>query len=74
MTDEEKMLWMFNEVHGKITGACYVEVGPAFEDDDAFDPELYVHLMKDGNICWSKSKAELVFDYITKPLDDTSND
>jgi hypothetical protein len=65
MTDKEKMLWMFERVHGEITGACYVEV---HEGED--DPEvLTLHLMKHGKSCWTKTKAELVFDFITLHLD-----
>lgn len=70
MNDEDKLLWMFKEVHGEITGACYIEV----ECDDMGDP-IAVHCMKDGNLCWTKTKLDLVFEYLTKHLDakDTTN-
>ncbi len=62
MTDEEKLLWMFKEVHGD-TGRCYPEV----KEDYKGDPHK-VNLMKDGEVCWSVSKADLMFDYLTKHL------
>lgn len=61
MTDEEKPIWMFEQAHGKVTGSSYLEV------DEDFPPSM-IHVMKDGNVCWSKTKAELVFDYLTKDL------
>jgi hypothetical protein len=64
MTDSEKMEWMFIETYGEMTGSCYVEV----EDNDEYEAER-VHCMKDGLSCWSKNKAELVFDYLTRHLD-----
>lgn len=61
MTMEEKMTKMFNEIHGVPSLSCYTEV----ELDEDCNP-IYIHLMKDGNICWSMSKADLVFEYLTK--------
>jgi hypothetical protein len=57
MNDEEKLLWMFEQVHGKMSLSCYAEV-------DA--EEGTVSCMKDGNVCWTVTKADLVFDYIMK--------
>jgi len=61
MADEEKILWMFEEVHGEMTGSCYTEV----EYDD-FGKAIEVSVMKGGNVCWSESKADLVFSYLIK--------
>jgi len=63
VTEEGKMLWMFKEIHGEITGACYVEV---HEDENT--QELTVHLMKHGNSCWFSNKTDLLFDFITKNI------
>ena len=60
MTDEEKLEKMFTEVHGEMTGSCRTEV---YHED--YEPEG-IHVMKDGNVCWSKSKTDILFDYITK--------
>lgn len=60
MSEDEKILWMFNKVHGEITGACYLEVE---YDDEELNP-IGVHLMKHGNICWTASKLDLVFDFL----------
>ena len=66
MGEEEKLLWMFTQVHGEIIGACYLEV----EIADEFEiEETRVNVMKQGNLCWSASKVDLVFDYLTKHLD-----
>ena len=63
MNDEEKLLWMFAEVYGEITGSCYREVIM----DDSEEP-LGISVMKNGNLCWYKSKLDIVFDYLTKHL------
>jgi hypothetical protein len=63
MNDEEKLMWMFEQVYGRITGSCYTEV----EKDESDDP-IAVHVMKYGNYCWSKTKLDIVFDYLTKHL------
>jgi len=64
MNDEEKMKWMFEKVQGEMTGACYAEV--TYNEDEEPDG---VACMKHGNVCWSKNKTELVFDYLTRHLD-----
>lgn len=63
MGDDEKMIWMFKEVHGELTGSCYLEVV-----DDLDGEPARIEVMKDGNLCWSKTKTDLVFDYLTKDL------
>jgi len=64
MNDIEKMEWMFKEVHGEMTGACYAEI----TYDDEGEPNGVV-CMKHGDLCWSKNKTELMFDYLTRHLD-----
>ena len=63
MTDKDKLMWLFEQVHGKITGSCYTEI--ITED---YKP-VAVDVMKDGNLCWSASKLDLVFDYLTRHLE-----
>jgi hypothetical protein len=63
MSDHEKLLWMFEQVHGAMTGSCYTEVN---EDDDGVP--VSVSCMKDGCECWTATKLDLVFDFLTKDL------
>ena len=62
MTEEQKMIWMFEQANGVLD----TRTGCSFVTDNYPPTELI--LMKDGNECWSKSKAELVFDYLTREL------
>jgi hypothetical protein len=64
MDTVEKLLWLFKEVHGEMSGNCYTVV--VYDEDE--NP-IEVNVMKNGNRCWSASKADLVFDYITRHLD-----
>lgn len=64
MSDEEKLLWMFKQVHGEITGSCYLEI----EEDDECNP-VAVLVRKDGNLCWKATKVDLMFGYLTRHLD-----
>jgi hypothetical protein len=64
MNDEQKLMWMFEQVHGKITGACYTELVL----DDGENP-IAVEVRKNGNLCWTATKLDLVFDYLTKHLE-----
>jgi len=59
MTDLEKMVWLYESVNGVLD----TRTGCSFEVDDSV-----LYLMKDGNECWSLTKTELVFDYITRDL------
>jgi len=63
MNDEDKLMWMFTEVHGNITGACYTEIVL----DDEENP-IAVEVRKNGNLCWSAAKVDLMFDYLTRHL------
>ena len=58
---------MFKQIHGEITGQCYLEVDEDDEDDE-YKP-CTVRVMKDGNECWRATKVDLVFDYLTRHLD-----
>lgn len=61
MTSNEKLLAMFEKAYGLISGKCYLEI---LTNDDG--EAVAVAVMKDDNICWSKSKVDIVFDYLTK--------
>lgn len=64
MTTEEKLLKMYVEIHGEVTGSCSLEI---WEDDsDYSNEELGVKVMKDGDLCFTVSKTDLLFDYVTK--------
>lgn len=60
MTTEEKMLAMFGKVHGEVSRSCSLKVD---EDDDGNPASISV--MKDGQLCWTVSKTDLLFDYVT---------
>ena len=61
MNEDEKIMWMFTKVHGVIGGACYTEI----VYDDEIIP-IAVDVKKDGHLCWTATKGDLVFDYICK--------
>lgn len=65
MNDDEKLLWMFEQVHGfrDASGQCYTEL----EYDDSMNA-VAVNVMKNNNLCWTATKLDLVFDYLTKHL------
>ncbi len=64
MDEEQRMLWMANEVYGPAGTSCYFET----HYSDSYDQPLVLALMKDSSTCWTKSKVDLVFDYLTKDL------
>lgn len=66
MSDEDKLLWMFKQVHGDIDaerGACYTEVNT----DDNGKP-VSVSVMKNSYVCWTADKADILFDFIMNKL------
>lgn len=64
MDDKDKLLKMFTDIHGEITGSCYVQV--QYNDNNE---AIGVSCMKDGNVCWTANKSDLLFDFITKNLE-----
>ena len=64
MSEEEKMLYMFELVHGKMTKSCSAAI---IKDGD--DKPMGVACVKDGDVCWSRSREDLVFEYATRSLD-----
>jgi hypothetical protein len=64
MNDEEKLLWMFTEVHGPITGSCYTEI----DNDEYTGDPIGISVMKDGDLCWHRTKLDIVFEYLTRHL------
>jgi len=67
MTEDEKLRWMFQAVHGDMSKSCYLEV---VTSDDCDEREPGVYVMKAGNLCWNATKTDLVFDYLTRHLND----
>jgi len=51
MNDDEKLIWMFEQVHGTINGSCYTEI--VYDEDEK---PIAINVMKNGNLCWSSSK------------------
>ena len=75
MTTEEKMLYMFEQIEGKLTGSCSAVVGPININSNTNLPtkerDAVVHCMKDGQSCWYMTREELLFNYITRDLNVT---
>jgi len=63
MSEEQKLLRMYKEVHGEESGRCYTEIAYA---DEYPHEAIGVNLMKDGNLVAFYSKTDLLFDYVTK--------
>lgn len=73
MTDDEKMIHMYNAVHGDLESrSCYIQVidNNSHPEEVVYDEDSRVALIKDGNVCWSISKTDLLFDYVTRHLDE----
>ncbi len=69
---EEKLLYMFGAVHGELS--CAVRV---YYNDDVDDNEeghcgdaSGVAVVKGGCVCWSKTKEDILFDYVTRDMGD----
>jgi len=63
MDDNEKMLWMYEQIYGpQDPSNIYKAV--IHKDKN----NLKIHIMKHGHVCWSMSKADLIFEYLTKDL------
>jgi hypothetical protein len=63
MNDYEKLLWMFEKVHGEMTGSCSVKC-----NEDEYGVPVSVSCMKDGEACWTATKVDLLFDFVTRDL------
>ncbi len=66
MNKEDRMIWMYNEIHEALTGSCYLEVT---NPESWEEGEATISVMKDGNLCYSYTLSELTFDYVTRHLD-----
>ena len=64
LSDEDKLLKLFELKHGKMTSSCSAQVccNPDAEHD------LVVACMKDGKICWYDTREDLLFHYCTQNL------
>ncbi|AGN51556.1 hypothetical protein VPLG_00117 [Vibrio phage eugene 12A10] len=68
MNDEEKLKKMFMAVHGDIDAnrsSCYLRVVES-EEYDTYGEPAAIEVCKDGSVCWTKTKTDILFDYITK--------
>lgn len=66
-SQKERLLWLFAQVHGEVSGSCYAE---AVEDEDEDDQFIAVNVMKNGNLCWSTTREELMLDFMTMTPDE----
>jgi len=64
MSDEDKLLQMFAMVHGEMTGSCWPEV--LYGDDGKPNG---VACIKNGDYCWSDSREDLLFAYVTRDFE-----
>lgn len=59
LSEEDRMIKLYELLHGKLSSNCY------------WDYDIESHIltcMKDGNECWSVTREELTFDYITRDM------
>lgn len=63
MSDEEKLLHMFKLKEGEMTGACSAVI--LYSDEG--EPNG-VGCQKDGGICWSRSREDLIFAFVTREM------
>lgn len=64
--EEYKLLMVFEEVHGKMTGSCHAMV--LYDDQDDCSRPTGVGCIKDGQCAWSNTIEELTFLYVTRDL------
>jgi uncharacterized protein YneR len=72
MTTEEKMIRMYEEVHGVMqthTGCSLIAYMHDEYDENSRHSDDGVICMKDGQESWYISKSDLLFDYFTKDWD-----
>lgn len=60
MDTEEKMLRMFEKVYGPLSNRFTLDI---IENDD-YEPKA-IKVMKGSNECWSVTKEDLLFEYVT---------
>ena len=65
LSDEDKLLKLFELKHGKMTGSCSAQV---CNPDNLDDESTIVACMKDGEICWYDTREDLLFYYCTQNL------
>jgi len=68
LTIEEKMLHMFEVVHGKMSRGINAIYVAQDDDDDDSPKEDTIFVMKDECVAWSDTKSDLFFDYLTRNL------
>lgn len=65
MQTEDKLITMYEAVHGKVTGSCTLEL--TYNNEGEPDG---VAVYKNGCVCWELSKLDLLFDYMTRDMKD----
>jgi hypothetical protein len=68
LTTEEKMMHMFEVVHGKFSNNFEVTYVQHDDYDDKSPHEDSIIVSKNGSYCWSVTKSDLLFDYMTRNL------
>jgi hypothetical protein len=63
MDVEDKLKKMYKDLYGEPSRSCSLELW--YDEYDEHEL-LGVKVMKDGNICSTYTKSDLLFDYITK--------
>ena len=56
-TSKDDMMILFTRTFGVMTSGCYTEV----EENDS-GSAIAVNVMKDGNLCWSANKVDILFE------------
>ena len=66
MNNEEKMVWMYEQVHGPTNprGSCQIKAVTDY--DDWMNEIVTLHHIKDGSTFAVDTKADLLFDYVTR--------
>jgi len=65
-TDEDKMRWLFKQVHGEPTN-CRLDIEEV--DDRDKDMTYIARVMKGNDLCWSRTMEELTFEYLTRNVE-----
>jgi len=69
MNDEEKMVWLYEQVHGPVSprNSCQIRVNTTY-DNEHYNPVLTLEHVKNGHVFSTQSKADLLFDYVTRKV------
>lgn len=69
MNELEKLTFMYEEVEGKITNTTSAYVSAEYVEMYPDQGEVpVIQCEKDGHICWTMSKEDVLFNYITRDM------